>query len=74
MVLDRRWKPVLLFLLLLLLFPAIGSLGAWLRGEPMSMLDWLGVLGFPLLAWFWMRHFSILGCREICLPPDREGK
>jgi hypothetical protein len=25
MALDRRWKPVLLFLLLLVLFPAIGS-------------------------------------------------
>ena len=26
MVLDRRWKPVLLFFLLLALFPALGSL------------------------------------------------
>lgn len=74
MTLDRRWKPVLLFLLLLALFPAIGSVAAWLRGDAMTLLDWLGVLAFPLLAWLWVRHFSILGCRESCLPPDREGK
>ncbi len=74
MALDRRWKPLLLFLLLLVLFPAIGRVAAWLRGEVMAFWDWLGVLAFPLLAWLWLRHFSILGCRESCLPPDREGK
>lgn len=74
MALDRRWKPVLLFLLLLALFPAIGSVATWLRGDAMTLPDWLGVLAFPLLAWLWFRHFSILGCREDCLPPDREGK
>lgn len=74
MALDRRWKPVLLFLLLLVLFPAIGSVAAWFRGDAMSLLDWLGVLAFPLLAWLWFRHFSALGCRESCLPPDGEGK
>jgi hypothetical protein len=69
---DRRWKPVLLFLLLLLLFPAIGSLATWLRGEPMTPWNWLGVLAFPLLAWLWLRHFSVLSCREGCLPPERK--
>ena len=74
MVLDRRWKPVLLFFLLLALLPALGSLAAWLWGEAMSFLDWLAVLAFPLLAWLWLRHFSILGCREGCMPPDGERK
>jgi len=74
MAADRRWKPVLLFLLLLALFPAVGSVDTWLRGEAMAFWDWLGVLVFPLLAWLWFRYFSILGCRQSCLPPDRERK
>ncbi len=74
MAADRRWKPVLLFFLLLFLFPAIGSLATWLRGGPMTAWDWLGVFAFPLLAWFWFRHFSILGCREGCALPDQEKK
>jgi hypothetical protein len=27
------------------------------------------VAAFPLLAWLWWRHFSVLGCkRDIALP------
>lgn len=69
-----RWKPVLLFALLLALFPAIGSLVAWVEGESMTSLDWLGILAFPLLAWLWLRHFSILGCKGSCLSTDEQGK
>jgi hypothetical protein len=74
MAADRRWKPVLLFFLLLLLFPAAGSLVRWSEGESMGLLDWFGVLAFPLLAWLWFRHFSVLGCREGCESPDRKRK
>jgi hypothetical protein len=71
---GRRWKPVLLFLLLLFLFPATGSLVRWIEGEPTGLLDWLGVFAFPFLAWLWLSHFSVFGCREGCEAPDRERK
>jgi hypothetical protein len=74
MAARRRWKPVLLFFLLLLLFPSIGSVVRWIEGEPTGLLDWLGVLAFPFLAWFWLRYFSVLGCREGCDHPDRGRK
>ncbi len=69
---SARWKPLLLFALLLLLFPAIGSVAAWWRGDALDIWQWLGVLAFPLLAWLWLRHFSILGCREGCVPPAQK--
>lgn len=72
--LDPRCKPILLFLLLLCLFPATHSLVTWYRGEPMGFGDWLGVAAFPLLAWLWLRYFSVLGCREGCDLSDRQRK
>jgi uncharacterized membrane protein YhaH (DUF805 family) len=71
MRLDPRWKPLFLFVLLLLLFPALGSLVRWIEGETPGMWDWLGVIAFPLLAWLWLRHFSVLGCKEGCAVPDK---
>jgi hypothetical protein len=65
-----RWRPVLLFLLLLVLFPATSSLVRWLAGDSLDPLEWLGVAAFPVLAWLWLRHFSVLGCRAGCAPPD----
>jgi hypothetical protein len=65
-----RWRPVLLFVLLLLLFPATSSLVRWLAGDSLGLLEWLGVAAFPVLAWLWFRHFSVLGCQTGCAPPD----
>jgi hypothetical protein len=72
--LPRRWKPVLLFFLLLLLFPAVTSLVRWLAGESLELLEWLGVVAFPFRAWLWLRHFSVLACRRGCMPPDQPGQ
>lgn len=71
---DARWKPVFLFVLLLFLFPAIGSVVKWTEGEPLGFWEWLGVAAFPLLAWIWLRHFSVLGCKEGCALPDQRRK
>lgn len=71
MRLDPRWKPLFLFVLLLLLFPATSSVVGLFEGEALDMWEWLGVIAFPLLAWFWLRHFSVLGCREGCAMPDK---
>lgn len=71
MRLDPRWKPLYLFVLLLLLFPAIGSVVSFIEGESLELWEWLGVIAFPLLAWLWLRHFSVLGCKEGCAMPDK---
>lgn len=72
--LDPRWKPVFLFVLLLGLFPAIQSVVRWYQGEPLEIWDWLGVMAFPLLAWLWLRYFSVLGCKEGCALSDSPRK
>lgn len=71
MRLDPAWKPLYLFVLLLLLFPAIGSVVSFIEGESLELWEWLGVIAFPLLAWLWLRHFSVLGCKEGCAMPDK---
>ncbi len=67
---SARARPLLLFLLLLLLFPAAASVARWWQGADLSGLEWAGVCAFPLLAWLWLRHFSVLGCRR-CQPPSQ---
>jgi hypothetical protein len=67
---SPRARPLLLFLLLLLLFPAAASVARWWQGAALGWLEWAGVLAFPLLAWLWLRHFSVLGCRH-CPPPTQ---
>jgi hypothetical protein len=76
--LNPRFKPVLLFLLLLALFPAIGSVVRLVRGAPLAPLDWLGVAIFPGLVWAWWRYFSRFGggaaCQGGCLPARRDDE
>jgi len=73
---NPRLKPVLLFFLLLALFPAIGSMARLVQGEPLMTLDWLGIATFPMLLWLWWRHFSRFGggaaCQGGCLPARRD--
>ena len=71
---SPRARPLLLFLLLLLLFPAAASVARWFQGASLGWLEWAGVLAFPLLLWLWWRHFSIIGCRQCVAPPDEPGK
>lgn len=71
---SPKTRPLLLFLLLLLLFPAVTSLVRWWQGESLGTLEWAGVIAFPVLAWLWLRYFSLLGCKDACKSPEREGK
>lgn len=57
-------RPLRLFLLLLLLFPALTTLvRAWRTGfAALAWWQWLLIALLPGLAWLWLRHFSLLGC------------
>lgn len=70
---SPRLRPLLLFLLLLALFPAITVVVKALESGLAGLAMWEGFLlaAFPILAWIYLRHFSRLGCREGCSPPDR---
>lgn len=72
---SPRARPVLLFLLLLLLFPAITVFVQALRTGFAALTWWRWALLalLPVLAWWWLRHFSILGCRDACRPPEGEA-
>ncbi|MGQ9684947.1 MAG: hypothetical protein ACUVT2_01395 [Thiobacillaceae bacterium] len=56
-------RPLRLFLLLLLLFPALTCLvAAWRTGfADLTWWQWLLIALLPGLAWLWLRHFSVLG-------------
>ena len=71
---NSRWRPLILFGLLVALFPAIGSVVRGVQGEALDAWDWLGIAAFPALAWIWFRHFSVLGCKEGCRLPEPPGK
>ncbi len=63
-------RPLLLFGLLLLLFPAVSALFTGLRDgfATLAVWQWALVLLLPGLVWLWYRHFSRLGCRDGCAP------
>ena len=67
-----RFKPILLFFLLLALFPALGSVVRAWQGEALNVLDGLGLIAFPVLLVLWWRYFSRFGgaarCAGGCLP------
>lgn len=58
-------RPFLLFLLLLLLFPALSLVLPWLAGDgpAPSGWEWGALLALPILLWLWLRYFSIFACR-----------
>jgi hypothetical protein len=66
---------VRLFLLLLLLFPAISTFVTALKGGFTALAWWQwGLLALlPGLAWLWLRHFSVLACHEGCRPQRSSG-
>jgi hypothetical protein len=61
-------RPLRLFLLLLLLFPALTTFfTAWQSGfAALAWWQWLLIALLPGLLWLWLRHFSMLGCRRDC--------
>ncbi|NWG75860.1 MAG: hypothetical protein HXY24_14875 [Rubrivivax sp.] len=72
---SPRLRPIGLFLLLLLLFPALGifinALEAGFSG--LAWWQWGLLAALPGLAWLWLRHFSVLGCRDRCRLPDGDA-
>lgn len=70
---SPRHKPYALFALLLALFPAIATLvEAYARGfADLAWWQWALLGALPALAWLWLRHFSILGCRAARAPERR---
>ena len=64
-------RPLVLFLLLLLLFPAVSVLVGAVRDgfEDLAGWQWLLLLLLPVLAWGWWRYFSVFGCRAACRQP-----
>lgn len=69
---SPRLRPLALFALLLLLFPAIAvfvqALQAGFAG--LSWWEWSLIAALPALAWVWFRHFSVMGCRDDCRHPQ----
>jgi len=69
-------RPVYLFLLLLALFPAIAVVVKVMESGWAELVwwEWALLAAFPLLAWAWARHFSVLGCdacaKDACKTPE----
>lgn len=64
------WRPLFIFGLFLLLFPAVAALFTGLREgfATLAVWQWALVLLLPGLVWLWYRHGSRLGCRDRCSP------
>lgn len=65
-------RPLLHFLLLLLLFPAVSTLFAALQAgfSTLAWWQWGLIALLPGLIWLWLRHFTIIGCSTACRPQD----
>ncbi len=70
---NARTRPLYLFALLLLLFPAITVLvQAWELGlQSLGGWQWSLLVALPALAWIWLRHFSVLACLNGCQSDGR---
>ncbi len=67
---TRPLRPIGLFLLLLLLFPALSAFfnGLDTGFSGLAWWEWGLLALLPALVWLWLRHYSILGCRDACKP------
>lgn len=65
---NPRRKPFYLFVLLLVMFPAIGVFVQAIDSgfTQLTWWQWGLVSALPAMAWIWFRHFSVLGCRDRC--------
>ena len=66
------------FAYMVLLIESLRAAVAWWHGEAtLSLLDYLLIAALPLLAWIWLRHFSMF--RKDCakgacgLPDEKTG-
>lgn len=66
------WRIFALFVVLLTLFQGLPvAVEAWQAGQwPDSFAGWLRLALLPVALWLYLRHFSILGCRQ-CPTDDR---
>jgi len=66
------WRIVALFAVLVALFQGLPvAVEAWqARQWPASAAGWLRLTLLPIALWLYLRHFSILGCKE-CANDDR---
>lgn len=66
------WRIVALFAVLVALFQGLPvAVEAWqVRQWPASPAGWLRLALLPIALWLYLRHFSILGCKE-CVNDDR---
>jgi hypothetical protein len=73
---NLRRKPFYLFILLLALFPAIGNLVAAVESgfQGLAWWQWGLLAALPGLAWIWLRHFSVLACRDACRLAPGQGE
>lgn len=69
---SPRARPLLLFVLLLLLFPALGAGIRWVNDAQAELAWWEWALlgSLPVLLGLYLRYFSILACRGHCRPPE----
>ncbi len=70
---NPRRKPLYLFVLLLVLFPAIGVFVEAIETgfSNLAWWQWGLVAILPALAWIWFRHFSAIGCRDACVSGEK---
>lgn len=60
------WRSLALFVVLVALFQGLPvAVEAWqARQWPDSIAAWLRLALLPIALWLYLRHFSILGCRQ----------
>ena len=68
-------KALLLFLLLMFLFPVIGILVDALESgfHELAWWEWALIAALPVLVWLWLRHFSMLFCEDTCRLPAEDA-
>ncbi|MCO5099209.1 MAG: hypothetical protein M9884_17335 [Rhodocyclaceae bacterium] len=66
------------FAYMVLLIEAVRAAVAWWRGDAtLGPLDYLLIGALPLLAWIWLRHFSMFRkdcAKGACVLPDEQDK
>jgi len=65
------------FAYMVLLIESLRAAVAWWHGEAaLGLLDYLLIAALPLLAWIWLRHFSMFRkdcAKGVCVLPDDPG-
>lgn len=73
---PARWsripRPLGIFLIWMVLFPAIATLARALDEgfRTLAAWEWALLAAAPIAFWLWLRNFSLLACRNVdaCRP------